>query len=188
MVLYDLLLAHCLYHWYSTTFYWLPAYPYGTLLHSAGPLPISLVLYYLLLGPCLSRWYSITFYLIPANIYGILLPSTDPPLIPLVLCYLSLAHCLSLWYSTTLYWALPVPMILYFLQLAPCLFLWYSTIFYWLTSNTFGTLLSSIYQLYLTTFIWPFLCTAYTYGTRLPSTGSLPIPMVLYYLLEAERL
>ena len=48
-----LLLYPCLYLWYSTTFYWLPDYPYGTLLFSTGPLPDTIVLAHLLLAHCL---------------------------------------------------------------------------------------------------------------------------------------
>ena len=69
------LLTHCLYLWYSTTFYWLPAYPHGSLLPSTGPLPIPMVLFYLLLTHCL--------YLSP----------TGSLRIPMILYYLLLAPC-----------------------------------------------------------------------------------------------
>ena len=149
MVIYYLLLAPCLYLWYSTIFFWLPAYPYGTLpttfywppdyphctqLSSTGPLPVSMVLYYLLLAPCLSLWYSTIspflsmwysiFYCPSANTYVTLLSSK--------------CSCLSLRYSTIFYGPIAytngtllsstgpllIPMILYFLLLAPCLYLW----------------------------------------------------------------
>ena len=61
MALHYILLAHCLYLSYSTTFYRIPAYPYGTLLSSTGFLPIPMVLYYILLAHCLSLWYSTIF-------------------------------------------------------------------------------------------------------------------------------
>ena len=101
MILYYLLLSYCLYLWYSTSslpmgpvhllgtllsssgpmpilwystvFYWLPAYTYGTLLSSTGSLPIPMVLYHLLLPPVLYLWYSTTFYWLPAYTYGTLL-------------------------------------------------------------------------------------------------------------------
>ena len=179
MITFYLLLAHSLYLRYSTTFKWLPAYLYGTLLLSTGPLPISLVLYYLLLAPCLSLWYSITFYLAPAYTYGILLPSIDPLPIPMILHYLALDHCLFLWYSTTFYLALLVPMVLYYILLAPCLFLWYSTIFYWLTPNTYCILLSSTGPL-------PMPIVIHYLHLALPFVP--PIPMILYYLLLAPCL
>ena len=53
MVPYYLLVAPCLYLWYTTFFYWLTVYPYGTLLSSTDPLPIPRVLYYHLLASCL---------------------------------------------------------------------------------------------------------------------------------------
>ena len=145
-----------------------PCLSYGTLLSSTDSLPVTVVLHYLLLGPCLYLY-----------TYGILLPSTDPLPIPKVLYYLPLAHCLSLWYSSTFCWALPVHMVLYYLLLAPCLFLWYSTIFYWLTSNTYATLLSSTGPL-------PLTIDLYYFHLALPFVP--PIPMVLYYILEAGRL
>ena len=130
MVLYYLLLSHCLSLLHSTFFYCLSAYTDG--------------IYYLLLAHCLYIWYSTTLYLIPIYTYGTLLSSTDSLHIPLTLLsstgslttplvffYLLLAHCLSLWYSPTffwptaystiLYWLLPIHMILFYLLLAPCI-------------------------------------------------------------------
>ena len=168
-----ILLAQCLYLWYSYTFYWLPVYPYGTLLSSTGSLPITVVLYYLLLSHCLNLWYSIIF--------------RWPLSIPLVPYYLLLAKCLYLWYSTVFFWlpaysyctlpssiwlpdgtllpstySLPIPMLIYYLLLAPCLSLWYPTSFYWPT--------------------------AYPFDTLLFSTGFLPISMILFYILQAHCL
>ena len=145
MVLYYLLLASCLYLWYSSIFFWLTAYPYGTALHFTGTLSILMVLYYLLLDPCQELWYSTALYCIPVYPYCSLLSSTGSLPIHMILFYLLLAPCLYLWY----------------LLLASCLYLWYSTIFYWRTACTFGTLLSS--------------------------TGSMPIPMFLYFLLLTEK-
>ena len=65
---------------------------------------------------------------------------------------------------------------LYYLLLAHCHSLWYSTIF---------LCLPFLYLWNSNTFYW---LHAYTYGTLIPSTGSLPIPMVLYYLLLAPCL
>ena len=121
MVLYYLLLAPCLYQWYSTTFYWLSAYNYGTLLPSTNSLPITLVFYYLLL--------------ITAYTYGTLVPFTGSLSIYMILYYLLLAHCLLLWNSTIFYWLtaynygtllsstgfLPLPMVFFYLLLAHCL-------------------------------------------------------------------
>ena len=144
MILYYLLLAHCLSLWYLTTFYWLPDYTYGTLLPSTSSLPIPLVLYHLL-AHCLNLWYSTNFYWPTTFIYGLLLPSTGlslwyfywvptftyatllpslgPLHIPIVLHYLLLTHCLYLWYSSIFYWPLSIPMQLYYLLLDPCLYL-----------------------------------------------------------------
>ena len=44
MLLFNLLQAHCLSLWYSTTFYWPTAYLYGTLLPSTGSLPIIIII------------------------------------------------------------------------------------------------------------------------------------------------
>ena len=122
MVLYYFLMAPCLYLWYSTTFYWLPAYTCGALQFSYGSLPIPMELYYLLLANCISLWYSAIFYW------------------PRYSLTFFLAYCLSLWYSTIFNWptayvcgtilpstsSLPIPMVHYYLLLAPCLSLWYS--------------------------------------------------------------
>ena len=110
----------------------LPASIFGTLLYSTALLPIRMPLYYLLLAPCLSLWYSSIFYWLPAYPYGTLLPSTG--------------HCL---------------------------YQWNSTIFYSIPAYTYVNLLSS---------------TAFTYDTLLPSSGSLNILMVIYYLLLANCL
>ena len=169
MILYYLLLAHCL--------------SYGTLLPSTVPLPISLVLYYLLLTPCLSLWYSITFYLAPAYTSK-----------RMVSYYLLLTHYLYLRYSTTFHWPMAYPCGTLLPSAGPCLSLWYytifywlpvysfvwcSTIFYWLTSNTYATLLSSTGPL-------PITIVLYYLHLALPFVP--PIPMVLYYILEAGRL
>ena len=77
VVHYYLLLAHCLFLWYTLIFYWpigppyctqqfstgqlAPIYLCGTLLSSTGPLAISMVHYYLLLAHLLSLWYISTF-------------------------------------------------------------------------------------------------------------------------------
>ena len=53
MLLFYLLVIHCLYLWHSTIFYRLPYYPCDTLLSSTGPLPIPMVIYCLLLALCL---------------------------------------------------------------------------------------------------------------------------------------
>ena len=129
MVHFYLLLVACLYHWYTTTFYWLTVYLYVTLLPCSGSLAIPSVLYYLLL--------------VIAYTSGTLLPSTGLLPIPMILYYHMLAHCLSLWYTTTFYWPtayiygtllpstgiLLIPMVLYYLLLVHCQFLWYSTTF-----------------------------------------------------------
>ena len=166
MVLYYFLLPNCLYLWYFTTFFWVPVYPYGTLLSFTGSLPIPMVLYHLLLvtaytngtlsstgslpitmlfyyhlpDTCLYLLYPTTFYWLPDYPFGTLLPSTGSLTIPMLIYYLLLANCLSLWYSITFYWPIA-----------------YSTIVYWLN--------------------------AYVYQTLLSSTGSLPTTLVLYYLL-----
>ena len=75
MVLFHLLMALCLYIWYSytftgsllipmelTIFYCLPVYTYNTLLFSTGPLPKPMVLYFVPLCPCLTLWYCSIFY------------------------------------------------------------------------------------------------------------------------------
>ena len=164
--------------------------------------------YYLLHAPCLYLWYSTIFYCPTVYTYGTLLPSTGSLSIPMVLFYLLLAPFLSLWYFTTFYWSLPISLELYYLLLDPCLYLCYSTIFYWIPAVTYDTLLPSsgslnilmvIYYLllanclslwYSITFYWPtsystivYWLHAYPYLTRLSSSGSLPIPMVLYHLL-----
>ena len=176
MVLYYLLLAHCLSLWYSTT--------------STGSLPIPMAFYYLLLAPCLSLWhytnvllahclslwYSPTYFwptaystihywlqpilmilfyllLIPARTFGSPLPSTAFLPIIIVLSYLLPAHCL-------LYYPLLDTAYTYDTHLStsfPCQYLWYSSTFYCLP--------------------------AYTYDILLSFTGYMPIPMVLYHLL-----
>ena len=174
MALHYILLVHCLYLWYSTIFFWSPAYTYGTLLSTTRNLLIPMVLYYLPLIHCLYLRYSTICYWSPA----------------LVLFYIPLDTCLYLWYSSILYWlpdypyntllsssgSLTIPLVLYYRLLASCLYLWYYIIFYWLSVYTYGTLLP---------FYWP---SANNYGTILYSTGSLLIPMVLYYLLLAHCL
>ena len=95
-----LLLAPCLYLWYSTTFYWLPSFSYNTLLSATGLLPILMALQYILLAHCLYLSYSTTLYRNPAYPYGTLLSSTGFLPILMVLYCILLAHCLSLWYST----------------------------------------------------------------------------------------
>ena len=62
LILYCLLLTHCLSYWYSTTFHWPTSYTYVTLLRSTGSLPIPLVLFYLLLTYCLYLRYSTIVY------------------------------------------------------------------------------------------------------------------------------
>ena len=117
IVLYYLLLAPCLSPWYSSIFYCLPAYPYGTyhlllatvytnvtLLSSTGSLLIPMLFYYFLLDPCLYLWYSTTFHWLPDYPLGNLLSSSDPLPITMILFYLLLAHCL-----------------LYYRLLAPCI-------------------------------------------------------------------
>ena len=217
MVLYYLLLASCIYRWYSSICYCITAYPYGTALYSTDPLPIPIVLYYLLHDPCLSLRYSTILYWLPVYPFDTLLSSTGSLTIwysttfywlaayTYGTLHILLAHCISLWYSTILYWlhaypndnllysigslpipmilyyllqahylcstgSLSIPMILYYLLLAHCLYPWYSTIFYWslhIPKNS-------------TIFYW---LPAYPYVILLSSTGSLPIPMILYYLL-----
>ena len=115
LLLFFILLFHCLYIWYSIVFYWLPAYPYDSLLPSTGSLSIPIVPYYLLLPPCLSLWFF----------YNHLL-----------------THCLYLWYYSTFIWflqisntippstsSLSIPMVLYPYGtnhlLTHCLYLWY---------------------------------------------------------------
>ena len=92
LVLFYLLLPFCLYLLYSTTFYWLTAYPYGTLLSSIESLLIPLVRFYLLLDPCLSLRYYTIFYWPTAYPYGTLLPSSGP--LPTLLS--STGYCLYL--------------------------------------------------------------------------------------------
>ena len=142
MVLYYLLLAHCL------LFYPLlaPAYIFGTLLSSICPLTITIILYYLLLllcllyylllAPSLYLWYSTTFfwpiaysttfYWHPAYTYATLL--------------FLLAHCL--WFFTTVYWptGYTISMVLYYRLLATCRSLWYSTNSCRLPAYYYGTL------------------------------------------------
>ena len=86
MLLYYILLTHCVYLWYSTIFYWLPAYSYGILLPSTGSLPIPMLLFH--------------FYWPTVYHYSTLLTSTSSMPIPIVLYYILLAHCRYLWYST----------------------------------------------------------------------------------------
>ena len=189
MVIYSLLLALCLYCFpvypYSTLLSSTASfYSYGNLLPSTGSLSIPMVLYYLLLAPCLSLWnssyyillapwlstlHTTIFYRPTACIYGTLLSSTGSLLIPMVLYYLSLpihvvlylllSLCLYLCYSTIFQVLMPIPLVLNYLLRAHCLHKWYSTVFYWPP--------------------------AYTYDTLLSSTGSMPIPMVIYCLLMA---
>ena len=113
MVLYYLVMAYCLYLWYSTIICWPTAYRYGTLLHSTGH--------------CLSLWYTTTFYWL-LSIPVILA-------IPLLLYYL-------LWLNAYPF-VLPIPLVRYYLLIAPCLSLWYSTVIYWLYAYTYDTLLPS---------------------------------------------
>ena len=62
MVFYYFLQDPCVPLLYSTIIYWLPAYPYDTLLSFTGSLSLPMVHYYLLLASCLNLWYSTTFY------------------------------------------------------------------------------------------------------------------------------
>ena len=165
MVLYYLLLAHCLLLWYSSTvwptaystiLYWLIAYHYGTLLHSSSPLPMPMLPYYLKLAHCVYPCYSTNIYWLPAYIFGTLLFSTGPLPIPIILFNRLLDHCLFLFtayiYGTLLpsTGSLSFHMVLYYLLLANCLSLWHSTTFFWPTA-------------YSTILHW-----------------SLPIPMILF--------
>ena len=164
MVLYYLLLAHCLSLCYSTT--------------STGSLPIPMVFYYLLLAPCLSLWYYTIFYWPSAYHYGTLLHSS---------CPLATAYTNDTLLSTT--GSLPIPMEPFYLLLPSCLYLWYSLIFNWLHAYNYG-----IYHLLLDPYLYLWYSSivywlpAYTFGTLLPSTAFLPISIVLYYLLLAHCL
>ena len=212
MVLYYHLLAFCLSLWYSTiglmapclflsysfTFYCVPAFTYDTKIPSTGPLSISMVLsclyiwlllpfsgsltipmvlFYFLVSPCRYLWYSTIFYFLPAFTYDTLLFSTGYLPIPLILYHILLAHRLSLWYSTMFYWPTAYSygtlMVLYYLLLAHCLYLLYTTTFYWPTTLSLW---------YSTIYYW---LPAFPYGTLPLSNASLPIPMVLFYLLRA---
>ena len=165
--------GQCLYQWNSAIFYWLSANPYVTLLSSTGSLPIPMVLYYILMAS-----YSTTFYWRPAHTYGSLLSPTDSLRISMVLFYLLLAYCLYLWYFTTVYlptaypFEPPIPMVLYDLLLATCRSLWYIINIYWLPAYPYGSLPLSTGD----------------YGILLPFSGHLPIHMVLYNLLLAPCL
>ena len=75
---------HCLYLWYSSIFYWLPAYPYSSILPSNGSLPML----------CYS---TIFVWSTAYTSYGTLLSSTGSQPILMILYYLLLAHCLYLW-------------------------------------------------------------------------------------------
>ena len=168
MVLYYLLLSQCLYLcystifqcllpaiWYSTNFYLSYAYTFGTLLSSAGSLLIPMVLYCLLLSRCLYLWYSTDFQW--------------PLPIPLVVFYLLLAQCLYYCALLSSTGCLLKPFVLYFLLMVPCLSLCLCNLYHLL-------LPSFLYLWYSTTFYW---LPAYTFGTLLPSAGSLPIPLTL---------
>ena len=156
-----------------TTFYWIPAYTYGTLLSSTGC--------------CISLWYFNIFYWPTSYPYIILLILTISLPIPMILYCQLLAHCLYLLYSTIIYWLPAYTYGIYYLLLAPCLSIWNSTTFYWPTDYPYGTLLSSTGPLTISLVLsYPFL--AYPYRNQLSSTGPLPISMVLYYLLLAPFL
>ena len=51
LILSYLIMAPCLYLYYSITFYWPTASTYGTQLSSTGSLPIPMIVYYLILSP-----------------------------------------------------------------------------------------------------------------------------------------
>ena len=149
MVLYYLLLAHFLSLWYSSIFYWIPAYTYGIILSSNGSLPIPTVLYYrllatwptaystilywllpklmilfyLLLAPCLYLWNSTTFYCLPAYTYDILQSFTGFMPIPMVFTtfYLIPTYIFGTLLSSTGY--LHIPLVLFYLLLPSCLYL-----------------------------------------------------------------
>ena len=185
MVLYCLLLVPFLYLWYSTIFYWFPAYPYGTLPSSTAPLSIPMVLYYLLLALCQYILYSSIFYQLLVYPYDTILSSTGPLPIPMLLYYLLLTPCLS--YGTLLPSTVPLPisLVLYYLLLTPCLFLWYTIIFYFVPAYTCIPMVSYylllthfLYLRYSITFHWP---TAYPSGTLLPSAG--PCLSLWYYTI-----
>ena len=143
MILYYLLLALCLSQCYPTSFYWptaytygtififywLPAYPKGSLLPSTGQLPIPTVPYHLLMTLCLSLLFSFN------NL---------------------LTHCLYLWYYSTFYWLPVYPYGTVLLSTGSLLYLWYSTIFYCPTTNTYGILLSSTGPLPIPHFYHPY--------------------------------
>ena len=153
MVLFYLLLTHCLYLGYSTTIYWLPAYPCRTLLPSTSPLPIPLVLYYILI-----------FYWLPAYPYISLLPYTGPLPMPMLLYYLLLPTTCT--YGTQLFCtdSLRIPMVLYYILLAPSLFLWYSTTFYWHPAYPYCNILPSTGPLLIPTcMVLFYLPTVYPY-------------------------
>ena len=136
MILLYLFLTHTLSLWYSSIFYWLTCYPYGTPLFSSGPLAFPMVLYYLLLARRLS--YDTLLSSFPADFCCCtLLSSTGPLAISIVLYCFLLAHWLSLWYYTIFYW--PIAVVLYCLLLAQWLSRWYSTIFYWPTGYPYST-------------------------------------------------
>ena len=145
-----------------------------------------MLLYYLLHAPCLYLWYSTIFYCPTAYTFGTLLSSTGFLPITTVLFHLLLALCLSLCYST-IFSSIPaytygtllpstcsltIPKVIYYLLLTHCLSLWYSINFYWPTAYS-----SLVYWLH-----------AYPYEILLSSTDSLPIRMVLVYLLLAPCL
>ena len=223
MILYYLLLALCLSQFYPTSFYWptaytygtlfifywLPAYPNGSLLPSTGQLPIPTVPYHLLMTLCLSLlfsfnhllthclylWYYSTFYWLPVYPCGTVLPSTGSLSIPMVLYYLLLAPCYTFGTLLSSTVQLLLPMVFCYLLLAHCLsriftipivpyfFLIAPCLSLWLSFNHLLT--HCLYLNYYSTF---YCLPANPYGTILPSTGSLPIPMVLYYLLLAPCL
>ena len=203
MKLYYLLLAPCLSLWYSIIFYWPTAYHYGTLLLSSCPLPtllsstgsmpITMVLYYLHLAHFLCLCYSTIFYWTTAYTSVTLLSSTGSLPIPLVLYYLLLAHCLSIRYSSIFYWiptytygillssngSLPIPTVLFYLLQAHCLSLWYYPTFFCPTA--YSTILYWLLPILMILF-YLLLIPVHTYGTPLPSTAFLPIPMIFYNL------
>ena len=115
----------------------------------------------------LYLWYSITFYWPPADLYGTLLTPAGSLHITLVLYHRLLATAFTNETLLSSTGSLPFTMVLYYLLPAHCLSLWYSTTFFWPTA-------------YCTFLYW---LHAYHYGTLLPLSGPLPMPMLLYYLL-----
>ena len=184
MILFYLLVPHCIYLWYSTTFYQPTAYTDGTLLSSTGQ--------------CLYQWNSAIFYWRSANPYITLLSSTGSQPLPMVLYYLLLLLCLLyylllapslyLWYSTTFFWPTAYSTTFYWhpaytyatllFLLAHCLYLWFFTTVYWPAGYT----MYRLYLWYSITFYWP---PADLYGTLLTPAGSLHSTLVLFHRLLA---